>query len=114
MKTEHLDSSHSQKSEGERKKKNQFTYIHTKNFTYCAKRRLYGYPTGLGSIKTVHFTTLAPVLRDEEIQRPMIMGTDEATHALAPVKSLVFEVCGSCGCLLPGPAVAHEVAGLEV
>lgn len=68
----------------------------------------------LGSIETVHFTTLAPVLRDEEIQRPRIMGTDEAAHALAPVNSLVSEVCGSCGCLLPRPAAAHEGAGLEV
>lgn len=45
----------------------------------------------------------------------MSMGTDEgAIHPLAPVKSLVFEPCGSCGCLLSGPAASPEAAGLEV
>lgn len=43
------------------------------------------------------------------------MGIDErATHPLAPIKSLVFELCGSRGYLLSGPAATPEAAGLEV
>lgn len=75
MQTEHLDSSWSQKSQ-RREKTHTCVHIFIQGILPIMQKEGYLPPqTVLGSIKAVHFTTLAPVLlKDEEIQRPMIMG----------------------------------------
>lgn len=88
------------------------SYIHIKDFIYCAKRINSSQQGGLGLImRGLHFqvsyTTRAP--------RPTNTGTT-LMHSPAPVKSLVFELYGSCGGLLSGygagPAAVPGVAGL--
>ena len=108
---EHLDASRFPEILGEEKKIN-FIFSHQK-FIYCAERMMN--QQGLGPIPPFHLTKLLPVLTHHK-SSTSVNTLMRVAHSPAPVKSLVSELCGSCGDLLPGygagPAAVPVAAGL--